>query len=97
MKRDLAGEKFDVVVLCHSLQPAMANEDVASLARRWWPQTKILLMRSDRPGIKHEQALNNAMPLADPVGMMRETLDLLRSLSNHHLEELLPPSALAEG
>lgn len=67
MKRELAGEKFDVVVLCHTLLPEAAGEDVAGLARRWWPQAKILLLRSDLPQEKYEEILRDAVLSAEPV------------------------------
>src|SRR5258708_38660686 len=49
MKRELAGEKFDVVVLCHSLLPEEVGDDVVGLARQRWPQAKIWLVHSDLP------------------------------------------------
>ena len=97
MKRELAGEKFDVVVLCHSLLPEEAGDDVVGLARRWWPQAKIWLVHSDLPRVTYEEILHDAVIPADPVGMLRETLTLLRGLSKNPVEELLPPRALVEG
>ena len=95
MKRDFAGERFDLVVLCHSLLPEKAGEDVAGLARGWWPQAKILLLRSNFAPVKYEEILCDAVIPADPVGMLRETLALLRGLPNHHIEEFRPPTAIA--
>jgi hypothetical protein len=97
MKRDLAADKFDVVVLCHSLLPGEVSQSVASLARRWWPKAKILLLRSELPRAKHEEILRDKAVSVKPIGTLHETLIVLRSLSNHHIEELLPPSALVEG
>jgi hypothetical protein len=96
MKRELAGEKFDVVVLCHSLLPEDKGDDVAALARRWWPQAKIWLVHSDLPRVKYEQILCDAVIPADPVGMLRETMTLLRDFSNNPIQELLPPRAVVE-
>ena len=97
MKRDLAGDKFDVVILCHSLVPQDADEDVAGLARQWWPQAKILLLRSNLSQAKYEEIQCDAVIPADPAGMLRETLVLLRGMADLGVGELQPPAAIAGG
>lgn len=97
MKRELAGEKFDVVVLCHSLLPEEPDNDVAALARRRWPQAKIWLVHSDLPRVAYDQVECDAVIPADPAGMLRETMAQLRGLSNRPIQELLPPRAVVEG
>ena len=44
MVRDLRGEAFDLVVMCHSLDEAAASM-VAGTARQWWPGGRVLLIR----------------------------------------------------
>jgi hypothetical protein len=45
MVRDLRGEAFNLVVMCHSLDEASASM-VAGTARQWWPGAKVLLIRA---------------------------------------------------
>jgi hypothetical protein len=96
MKRDLVGERFDVVLLCHSLLPQNAGENTAGLARQWWPEAKILLLRSSLIRVGYEEIVCDAVIPADPAGMLRETLALLHGLPNRSAEEL-PPRAVPVG
>jgi hypothetical protein len=84
-------------MLCHSLLPQKADENVAGLARQWWPEAKIWLLRSNFVRGGNEEILCDAVIPADPAGMLRETLALLRGLPNRPAEELPPPRAVPVG
>ena len=89
MKQALIGEVFDVVVVCHSL-PEQAAADVKAVARLWWPEAKLLLVRSDQgwPAY-HEQGFDAVVP-ADPKGLLHDMTTLLRKLPDPQLEHLAP-------
>jgi CheY-like chemotaxis protein len=48
MQKDLEGESFDLVVLCHSLLEEDARQ-AAALVRQRWPAAKVFLIESSVP------------------------------------------------
>jgi len=88
MMRDLQHENFDLVLLCHSLQDEVAK-DVTAVARRWWPQAKLLLMVSDLSPRASRAFGCDGVIGAEPTEMMRQTMALLQRLHGYQGEAAL--------
>lgn len=87
MMRDLARESFHLVVLCHSMTPPVA-EQVADLARRWWPEAKIVLVMPQTAPKHFDGIIYDALLHAEPSAMMRETMEVLRKMPGHLIQEV---------
>ncbi|MCU1226283.1 MAG: hypothetical protein JWQ42_4376 [Edaphobacter sp.] len=80
-------EKFDLVVLCHTLSDQEAAQ-IIDIVRRHWPQTRTLQVVFDgaveRP---YRETDLNATSSAEPSRLVRRTTELLQALPHHHIEE----------
>ena len=83
MMRDLRGEEFDLIVLCHSLTTRAAN-DAAALARLRWPKAPIALLCSplDPPNQANERF--DAVVRSDPARLVQATVALLEATRPAH-------------
>jgi hypothetical protein len=76
-ERSLTGERFDVVVLCHSLQEPIVAELVA-FARTHWPEARTMLVTST---VYHDRSYSgiklDAMSSSDPKAVLEHALKLL--------------------
>ncbi|MCU1322637.1 MAG: hypothetical protein JWM43_2286 [Acidobacteriaceae bacterium] len=92
MMRDLKRERFDLVVLCHSL-PTGDGEAVFNWTQIHWPGAKVLQVRMDaaekKPGAGRLQAALAAAPSSITLAAMA----LLETLPKHRVEEIRHPVA----
>lgn len=81
----LDGERFDLVVLCHSLTEKEVAE-VTETVHRQWAGTRVLLVVSS---IAQERSYKgvDATSLPDPDRLIGCTAELLQGLPNYRIEE----------
>ena len=91
MVRDLRSDSFDLVVMCHSLEDTSASM-VAGTARRWWPGTKVLLIRANF-GQSMDAVECDGVIESAPGEMVREAAALLRELPNQSNGQPQPAAA----
>lgn len=83
----ISTEKFDLVVLCHTLSDEDADRISCEIHGRW-PETRILQVLSDLwkdPLHSRGHVVSNSS--AEPSRLVRYITNLLQSLPNHRLEE----------
>lgn len=80
-------EKFDLVVLCHTLSDQEANEIIETV-RRLWPHARTLQVVFDGAREKPYRATElDATSSAEPSRLVRRTAELLQALPNHYIEK----------
>jgi hypothetical protein len=80
MQRDLEGESFDLVVLCHSLSEEHAQKAVAFVRQRW-PEAKIFLIESSVPLDKtFDGVALDGMVSSTPSTLLAQIRELLAAL-----------------
>lgn len=85
----LENEAFDLVVLCHSLSAKQASEITECVHQRL-PKARILLVVSNAVSDPLDSGLKvDAVTPADPIHLIRQTSELLGTLPNHCMEELV--------
>ncbi len=93
--RILLGERFDLVVLCHSLDEDQETA-ITDMVHRRWPRTRILMVVS---AVSQERFYGNlnfdAMSSPEPDRLIRHAAALLDGLPHHRTEEPLQGSRLA--
>jgi len=78
-------EKFDLVVLCHTLSDQEADQIIATV-RRLWPQARTLQVVFDGARERPYRATElDATSSAEPSRLVRRTMELLQALPNHHV------------
>jgi hypothetical protein len=80
MQKDLEGESFDLVVLCHSLSEDEARE-AAAFVRQRWLAAKVFLIESSVPLDKtFDGVALDGMISSTPSTLLAQTVKLLASL-----------------
>jgi DNA-binding response OmpR family regulator len=80
-------EKFDLVVLCHTLSDQEATQ-IIDTVRRLWPQARTLRVVFDSARERPYKATElDATCSAEPSRLIRRATALLSALPNHHIEE----------
>lgn len=92
MMRDLKRERFDVVVLCHSL-PSDDGDSVFEWTQIHWPGAKVLQVRMDGPEKKQGPGRLQAALAAAPSSITLAAMALLETLPKHRVEEIRRPVA----
>jgi CheY-like chemotaxis protein len=83
----LDGERFDLVVLCHSLTESEVARVTETVHRRW-AATRILLVVSNVAQERLYKGVDfDATSLPDPDRLIGRTAELLQDLPNHRIEE----------
>lgn len=82
----ISTERFDLVVLCHTLSDQEAERMIGVIQRRW-PGTRILQVVSDLWRDKFYSDSNVTRTTTEPSRLIRCTRELLETLPNHHIEE----------
>jgi len=78
-------EKFDLVVLCHTLSDQEADQIIATV-RRLWPQARTLQVVFDGARERPYRATElDATSSAEPSRLVRRTMELLQALPKHHV------------
>lgn len=83
----LEQERFDLVVLCHSLEEKQAAE-ITGKARQKLPKVKILVVISDVGNdALYKDTPFDATSSPEPGSLIRSITELLEKLPNHRLGE----------
>ena len=90
----LEGERFDVIVLCHSL-PQRVSMDLIGNVNRRWPAMKILMVASQAE-MEYPIPGTDLTSSGDPGRLIEQTKHLLQCLPNHRHELVTPPVQLAD-
>lgn len=82
----IGGERFDLVVLCHTLSDEESNR-IAQEVHRRWPQTRILQVLS---GVWGDKLFKRAEPVvtstAEPRQLVRRATELLGAIAGSSME-----------
>lgn len=93
----LAGD-FDLVILCHTLEPHVLRSLVMSDVYRRWPRTPVLQVVIGEGALSTETGVDTRMSLVEPSDLVRLAERLLGKapqLEWHRLSEIRPMSTAA--
>jgi CheY-like chemotaxis protein len=83
----LEAEKFDLIVLCHSMSDNDSGR-IIELACKCQPDTRILLVVADAgAGRSYKNAALDSTNSFEPEHLLRRTIQLLQQLPDHHFKE----------